>query len=107
MNNENKTCVPMYRCGICDKAHKTIAERIKCETACLKKQEDEERKAAELKKAAEYEARITEVNMAFDRAYELRNKFVKDYGKYQYQRKCNSLDECNSLDDVLNFILGV
>jgi hypothetical protein len=79
---------------------------MNCEQTCLKKQEEEEKKAAERKKAAEYEARVKEVNMAFDRAYELRDKLVADYGEYKYQRK-NNLDECNSLDDVFNFIFGV
>ena len=98
---------PIYKCGICGKEYSTIAERSNCEQICLKKQEEEERKAAEAKKAAEYEARVKEVNMAFERAYELRDKLVEDYGEYKYQRKCNSIDECNSLDDVFNFIFGV
>ena len=88
---ENKTYAkPMYKCGICDKVHETIADRVKCETACLKKTQEEERKAAERKKAAEYEARKKEVDEAFDRAYELKDKMVSDYGSYTYSNATNS-----------------
>lgn len=105
---ENKVCAkPMYKCAVCGEVYDSIAQRMNCEQACLKKQEEEERKAAEAKKAAEYEARVEEVNMAFEKAYALKNKLVADYGKYQYQRKYNSLDECNNFDDVFSFIFGV
>jgi len=49
---------------------------------------------------------VKEVNMAFEKAYELKDKLVADYGEYKYQRKRN-LDECNSLDDVFSLIFGV
>lgn len=104
---ENKTYAkPVYKCAICGEVYETIHKRMNCEQACLKKQEEEARKAAETKKAAEYKARVEEVNMAFEKAYELRDKLVADYGEYKYQRKRN-FDECNSLDDVFNFIFGV
>ena len=101
---ENK-CV--YQCAICGGVYDSIAQRMNCEQTCFNKKEEEERKAAEAKKAAEYNARIEEVNMAFEKACELRSKFVEDYGSYRCQRKYNSLDECNNLDDVFSFIFGV
>lgn len=104
----DKMCAkPMYKCGICGEVYDSIAQRMNCEQTCLKKQEEEERQAAEAKKAAEYKARVEEVNMAFEKAYELRDKLVEDYGESKYQRKCNSLDECKNLDDVFSFIFGV
>ena len=106
----DKICAkPMYKCAICGEVYDSIAQRMNCEQACLKKQEEEARKAAEAKKAAEYEARIEEVNMAFKKAYELRDKFVEDYGEFKYKRKCkcNSIDECKNLDDIFNVIFGV
>lgn len=80
---EKKT---MYKCAICGGAYDSIAQRMNCEQKCLKKKEEEERKAAELKKAAEYEARHKEVDAAFDHAYELRDKMVNDYGSYVYRK---------------------
>ena len=67
-----------------------IAQRMKCEQACLKKQEEEERKAAETKKEIEYAARKAEVDMAYEKYIELRNKFVKDYNSYEYRTVKNS-----------------
>ena len=81
----------MYKCAICGEVYDSIAQRMNCEQTCLKKQEEEERKAAEAKKAAEYEARVAEVNMAFEKAYELRDKLVEDYGEYHYYHKFNDL----------------
>ena len=81
---------PIYKCGICDKEHSTIAERSQCEQACLKKQEEEAKKAAERKKAAEYEVRKKEVDMAFDHAYELKAKFLNDYDSYTYSKSVSN-----------------
>ena len=104
----NKICAtPMYKCAVCGEVYGSIAQRMNCEQTCLKKQEEEARKAAEAKKAAEYKARVEEANMAFDKAYELKDKLVEDYGSYTYQRKYNNIDECNSVDDVFSFIFGV
>lgn len=86
-NNENNVyCKPAYKCGICGKEHGDVLSRARCEIACTKKKEEEERKAAELKKAAEYDARKKEVDAAFDHAYELREKFLKDYDSYSYNK---------------------
>lgn len=104
---ETKVCAkPMYKCGLCGAVHDDVVSRAHCKIYCNNKRVEEEKKAAEAKKKEEYNARIEEVNMAFEKAYELRNKFVEDYGSYKYQRKCNSIDECNSSDDVLNFLFG-
>lgn len=83
----DKMCAkPMYKCAICGEVYESIAQRMNCECACLKKQEEEAKKAAERKKAAEYEARKKEVDMAFDHAYELKEKFLKDYDSYTYSK---------------------
>lgn len=104
----NRICAtPKYKCAVCGGVYDSIAQRMNCEQACLKKQEEEARKAAEAKKTAEYEVRVAEVNAAFDKAYKLRDKLVADYGKYKYQRNVSNVDECNSLDDVFNFLFGM
>ena len=95
-----------FECAICGTWHNNILDRAKCEIACTEKKAEEERKAAEAKKAAEYDARVEEVNMAFEKAYELRDKLVEDYGEFKYKRKFSSIDECKNLDDVLNFIFN-
>lgn len=104
----NRICAtPMYMCAVCGEVYDSIAQRMNCEQSCLKKQEEEERKAAEAKKAAEYEARVEEVNMAFERAYELKDKLIEDYGEFKYKHEFNNIDECKNLNDVLSFIFGV
>lgn len=95
----NKICaVPMYKCGVCGEIYDSIAQRMNCEQTCLKKQEEEERKAAEEKKAAEYETRKNEVDNAFNIAYELKDKFIADYGRYTYSKPVS-----NSFDGVCLF----
>lgn len=87
----NKICAtPMYKCAVCGGVYDSIAQRMNCEQACLKKQEEEAKKAAERKRAAEYEARKREVDIAFDRAYELKEKFLKDYDSYTYSKSVSN-----------------
>lgn len=76
----------VYKCAVCGEVYDSIAQRMGCEQACLKKQEEDERKATELKKAAEYETRKNEVDEAFNKAYELKDKFIQDYGRYTYNK---------------------
>lgn len=87
-----------YKCAVCGEVYGSIAQRMNCEQTCLKKQEEEERKAAESKRAAEREARKQEVDDAFNKAYALKDKFVKDYGRYTYNKPTS-----NSLDGVCYF----
>lgn len=100
---ENKICeTPMYKCAVCGEVYDSIAQRMNCEQTCLKRQEEEERKAAEAKRAAEYENRVAEVNMAFDHAYELRDKLVADYGEFKYHYR-----KFDNLDDVFKSLFGI
>ncbi len=78
-----------YECAVCGMRHPDVISRAKCELACTEKKAEEERKAAELKKEAEYADRKAEVDEAFNKAYELKDKFVKDYGRYTYNRTTN------------------
>lgn len=73
-----------YTCAVCGKMHTDIVSRAKCEIACTEKAAEEERLAALRKKEAEYGKRKEEVDNAFNTAYELKEKFVKDYGNYSY-----------------------
>ena len=100
---DNKVCAkPMYKCAICGEVYDSIAQRMNCEQTCLKRQEEEERKAAEAKKAAEYDVRVAEVKMAFNKAYDLKNKLVADYGEYVYSRMFDDLG-----DVIIDAIFGV
>lgn len=84
---------PAYKCGICGTEHSDVLSRAKCEIACTEKKAEEERKAAELKKETEYATRKAEVDAAFDHAYELRDKMVKDYGSYTYSKVVNNVND--------------
>ena len=100
--DNNMYAKPMYKCAVCGEIYDSIAQRMNCEQTCLKNKEEEERKAAEAKKAAEYDIRVAEVKAAFDKAYDLRDKFVYDYGKFHYNRRSNSN---YNFEDVLNLLL--
>ena len=93
MDNENNKIV--YSCGVCGKCYDNIESRNRCEMACLKKKQEEEKKAAEAKKKAERDARCAEVSKALDNAYKLMNDYIKDYGSYQYNGKLKDLDSLN------------
>ena len=81
---------PMYKCGVCDTTYDDILERAKCEITCTKKKKEKERAVAAAKKEAEYTDRKKEVDSAFDNAYELREKFLKDYGSYTYRKSASN-----------------
>ena len=76
-----------YKCSICGTEHSNILDRAKCEMACYEKQKEEERKLAESKKKAEKNTRQLEVDKAIEHVDELLEKFIEDYGSYQYKGK--------------------
>ena len=93
---ENNTYAkPMYKCGVCGTIYDSIAERSKCEQACVKKQEEEAKKAALAKKNAEKEADYTEASAALDNALALVNKCVEKHGVFKYSGKMKDLDMLN------------
>lgn len=75
---------PAYKCGICGNVHDSVQGRMNCEMACLKKQHEEEKKAAEAKKRAEQTARKAEVDEALKKFTKLAEAYIKDYGSYEY-----------------------
>ena len=96
MEKENNIFAkPVYKCAICGNTHETVQDRMKCEMTCLKKQQEEEKAAAEAKKKAEKDGRYNEVNAALDNAYALINKYVEDYGSFEYGGKYKGLDILN------------
>ena len=82
---ENKIYAnPKYKCAICGSIFDEIPERVKCESACLKKQAEEAKRAEEEKKKLEKAVRKAEVDAAIKKALELENAYIKDYGSYIY-----------------------
>ena len=98
----------VFKCSICNKEYMSPMARANCELACCKKLEEENKKAAELKKMEEKMASEANVTAAFDAAYELRDEHVAKYGSYSYTRKEPVTNKIHSdyptLGDVLNFI---
>lgn len=76
---------PAYKCGICNSEYSSVQERMNCEMSCIKKQKEEERKAAEAKKVAEQKLRKEAVDEAIKRAAKLQSEYIKDYGHYEYE----------------------
>ena len=77
-------CKSAYKCGICGSEYESVQSRMNCEMTCIKKQKEEEKKAAEAKKFAEQKLRKEAVDEAIKRAAKLQREYVKDYGNYEY-----------------------
>lgn len=78
---------PQYKCGICEKIYDSIAERTACESACLKKQEEEAKKAEAAKKAAEKSKRYEKIVEVANNYDKLVKEFIKDYGSIELVSK--------------------
>lgn len=86
---------PMYKCAICGEIYDSVQDRMNCEMTCVKKQHEEEKKAAEAALQAEKDHRLAEASAALDNALTLVNKCVEDYGSFQYTGKLKDLDMLN------------
>lgn len=75
---------PMYKCAICDSVYESVSDRMKCEQKCLKRQEEEAKKAAALKKQQEHDARKADTDAKVKAAIDAVNAYTKDYGFYTY-----------------------
>lgn len=73
-----------YKCGLCGTEYETIAERAKCESACIDKQVAMEEKAKKEKIKQEQESRRQEVATAINHASELLDAYIDDYGSFSY-----------------------
>lgn len=85
MDKKDIRCKFTYKCGICGKEHPSVYDRMNCEMACVKKQQEEERIAEEAKRKEEQKARKSEVDKALEHLHELVSAYVKDYGHYEYE----------------------
>ena len=108
--NENKMYAKqVFKCGICGKEYFNVQDRANCELNCYKKQQEEAKKAAEVKKLAEKVARKKEVDDALDKAMQLRNAYIKDYGCYVYDNNDvhneSNIDNYPSLKELINFLM--
>lgn len=74
----------MYKCAICETDYKTISERNKCESDCIKRIEEDAKRLAEEKKRAEQETRRAEVEQAINHAKELLEAYITDYKTYEF-----------------------
>lgn len=73
-----------YTCGVCGTSYDSVQERMNCEMACVKKIQEEERKAAEAKKKEAQKTRKVEVDNALQNFIKLATAYSHDYGKYDY-----------------------
>lgn len=94
---ENKMYTkPQYKCAICGTIYDDLRERVNCESACLKKQAEEAKKAAELKKKEEKAARHAEVTKLIDAACVALTEYIELYGEYEYETS-EETDELDAL----------
>lgn len=106
MNNENKMYARQaFKCSICGKEYENAIDRARCELNCYAKQQEEVKKAAETEKKAAQAARKKAVDDAINKAVQLKNAYMKDYGCYTYKNHDahSDLDDCLTLKDFLKF----
>lgn len=98
---ENKMFAkPMYKCAICEKIFEDVLSRANCELECIKRVEEEARKAEEAKKKEEQNIRKAEVDAAVSIAFDLMDKYIEDFGNYEFKPKPKSFE-----DDILDGLL--
>lgn len=85
----------MYKCAICGEIYDDVQNRMNCEMACVKKKQEDEKKAEIKALKAERDSRFSEASVALDNALALINKCVEDYGSFKYNGKLSSLDLLN------------
>ena len=76
--NANNTA-PIYKCAFCGKRYKSAVDRANCEIECDKQIKKRTQEEKEKKLLAEKEARLKEVNEAYNHYVELKKQFNKDY----------------------------
>ena len=97
-NNKDNMCrSPQYTCAICGKIYDDVQSRMNCEMKCIKKQQEEEKTAAEAKKKAEKEARKAEVSQAIEHAMDLLKKYTDDYGSFEFYNELNEASDNQKL----------
>ena len=74
----------MYKCALCDQEHETVAERAKCEMACIDKQLAIEENAKQEKAKQEQETERQKVVAALNHAGELLDAYTDKYGSFSY-----------------------
>ena len=74
----------MYTCAICNTGHESVAERAKCENACLAKLDMAVKKAEKEQKKKEQEARRQKVVAAIRNASDELKAYIDDYGSFSY-----------------------
>lgn len=80
MGNVDNKVKHVYKCGVCGAVYDSIEDRAACERECLKKQEEEKKKAEEAMRIANREKRTSELHDALKHLKELVRDFNNDYG---------------------------
>jgi predicted DNA-binding protein (UPF0278 family) len=71
-----------FECAICGKIHTSVVERIKCETTCLKDQEEMQKRLNEDRKKKEKAADEAEINKELEKLtvqYDKVSKLIHNY----------------------------
>lgn len=100
---ENKMYAkPQYKCAICDTVYDDLKQRVACESACLKKQEEEAKKTAELKKKQEHDKCKAFTDTKVTEAINAMREYEKKYGFYTYET--SDVDVGNGVLDIIRFL---
>ena len=97
-----------FTCSICGNTYDDVVKRAHCELSCARRKEIEAQQAEKLKKQTEQNNRKVAVDEAFEKAYELRDEYVKDYGSQSYERKsnvANTIARTPAFDKIFEYFL--
>lgn len=103
MEDKKIAVKPIYKCGICDKTYETIEERMNCERKCLIDEQVKAKKAEEERLAKERETRYKEVCEALNKANELKDAYLEDYGCFVYDATHEFVRDTDIRDFVKKF----
>lgn len=73
-----------YKCGICGKEHESIAERAKCEMACVEELDKQVAKAKKEKQKQEQETERQAIIAALHHVSEMVDAYTDKYGSFTY-----------------------
>ena len=106
---ENKMYAkPQYKCAICGEIYDQLKDRVNCETKCLKKQEEEAKKVAELKKKQEHDECKAFTDEKVTEAIKAMHEYENKYGFYTYE-VTDDISHCHNFMSIMRMLenLGV
>ena len=88
-----------FKCSVCGQEYDNAMNRAHCELNCIRKQEEEAKKAAELKKQEERAASNANVTKLINEAYAALTAHIDLYGEYEHEN-----DDEDDMSNMIKFL---